>query len=79
MLNFEPVIAPGVPQGLAKLLYALLAVSPAARPTAQGARLALASLAADSVSWPTDRGALLPPLAGHPSAATLTPVGELHE
>lgn len=51
MLNYEPVVSPGVPAPLAALLLALLAVDPESRPTAEAARRWLASLAAESVLW----------------------------
>lgn len=50
-LDFKPCIASGVPDALASLLLALLAVDPGLRPTAEGARTGLAGLAATSVTW----------------------------
>lgn len=59
-VDFEPVIAPGVPQPLADLLRALLAVAPADRPAAGDARQQLAALAAAAVQWGRDGLALSP-------------------
>lgn len=51
MRSFEPCIAADVPQPLAGLLRALLAVVPSSRPTAEAARIALAGLASEALSW----------------------------
>lgn len=51
MRSFEPCIDASVPHPLAALLRALLAVPPSFRPSAESARLALASLAAQTLSW----------------------------
>ena len=54
--SFEPCVAAGVPPPLADLLRSLLAVAPWARPSADAARVALAGLAAEALSWPTSGG-----------------------
>lgn len=62
LLNFQPCIPPRVPQALATLLRALLAVEAEDRPSAEAARTSLASLAADSVTWGAEG---VPPQASH--------------
>ena len=57
MRSFEPCIAAIVPHPLANLLRLLLAVSPASRPSAEAARVTLASLASQALSWQSGGGA----------------------
>lgn len=79
VMDYAPCIAPSVPEPLAALLRALLAVDPAERPTAGEARRSLESMAADSVSWPGGAAAAgLTPRAAHlvPGGAALLSVGE---
>ena len=70
--GFEPIIGSGVAQPLAALLRACLAVNPSARPTAEEARVEMASLAAPAEAWlrcPISGGDALPPALSHAGAA----------
>ena len=49
--GFEPVVGSGVAEPLAELLRACLAVDPPARPSAEEARVRLASLAVPAEAW----------------------------
>lgn len=70
--NYEPSVGARVPPPLASLLLACLAVDPSARPSAAGARVAVASLASQADAWGgaaggDDGSSQLPTLAGTPS------------
>ena len=57
--NYEPCIGERVPLPLATLLRACLAVDPCIRPSAAGARVALAELFPAAGSWPRGAAALI--------------------
>lgn len=64
MRSFKPCIAAEVPPPLASLLRALLSVAPQARPTAEVARIALASLSSEALAWPTGGAPAPRPVGG---------------
>ena len=79
--GFEPVVGSGVAQPLAALLRACLAVDPSARPTAEEARVTLASLAVPAEAWlrhPISEGDAFPPTLHRADVATLSTTDTCH-